>query len=587
MPQLGMSMEQGTIVEWTLAEGDTTEKGDTIAVVESEKTTADIEARENGILGRIIVPEGGTVEPGDPIGILVGEDEPVEEYEEQLDEAAMNVESATTGSTGVESAQADTSIAENDTTDDEDSTDVRATPGARRVAEKAGIDLAGIEGTGPQGVIVEDDVRGARDTATDDGKARDADVRATPGARNVAEEEGVDLTIINGTGPQGVITEDDVTDHLAEREAPAAGGATRTDVETRSMGGMQKTIGERLGQSYREAVHVTLHRSFETATIETITQAAEDAGVDVSITDLIITAVGDALNQHPEFNGVFEDGTHHLVEEVNIGIAVDVKDGLVAPVIPAVGTRSVEEVAALRRELTERVQAGEFTMDDLSGGTFTISNLGPFGVDSFDPIINPPEIAILGIGRIRADGTMTLSLSFDHRVVNGADAARFLATITETLTDEASLAERFDAGLAVDRNGSGDRIARVETKAGYSGTYRTAHGEVAFDEPVSVGGNGSAPTPVEHLLGALGSCLSLSVRAMAHRDELDVGAIGCDVEGNPNEGPLSEIAVTLRIETDAADADVERVVTKAERACYVDRALSDELPVSVAWTRPN
>ena len=132
---------------------------------------------------------------------------------------------------------------------------------------------------------------------------------------------------------------------------------------------------------------------------------------------------------------------------MNVGVAVDVDGGLVTPVVPDVRTKSAEEVAALRGALTERALAGEFTSEDLAGGTFTVTNLGMFGVDSFDPVINPPETAILGVGRVRENGTMTLSLSFDHRVVNGADAARYLDDLVGTLTDPGTLVSFFDADL--------------------------------------------------------------------------------------------------------------------------------------------
>jgi pyruvate dehydrogenase E2 component (dihydrolipoamide acetyltransferase) len=193
---------------------------------------------------------------------------------------------------------------------------------------------------------------------------------------------------------------------------------------------------------------VTVERELSAATLRGVTGTMRAGGVDVSLTDVLLRAVGAQLADQPAFNALFEDGTHRLVEEVNVGVAVDVADGLVTPVVPDVTAKSVEEVAAVRRDLTDRVQAGDYTTDDLSGGTFTVSNLGPLGVDSFDPIINPPEVAILGVGRVRDDGTMTLGLSFDHRVVNGADAARFLDGLTGTLTDAGAVLDLFAADVA-------------------------------------------------------------------------------------------------------------------------------------------
>jgi pyruvate dehydrogenase E2 component (dihydrolipoamide acetyltransferase) len=255
---------------------------------------------------------------------------------------------------------------------------------------------------------------------------------------------------------------------------------------------MRKTIASRLQQSYRDAVHVTVSREvdagamLEAAETAEAGGAAEDGGdaadgcdpevgtdsdtavVDVAVTDVLLRSLSDALAAHPSFNATFEDGTHRIYEEHNVGVAVDVEAGLVTPVVADVGSKSLAGVARERRRLTEAVRAGDYSMSDLRGGTFTLSNLGPLGVDSFSPVINPPEVAILGVGRIAdrprragagddavdsADGSgdsdrvefrevLTLDLSFDHRVVDGADAARFL----DTLADHVESARRYVEG---------------------------------------------------------------------------------------------------------------------------------------------
>ncbi|MEF8842894.1 MAG: 2-oxo acid dehydrogenase subunit E2 [Haloarculaceae archaeon] len=533
MPQMGMSMEEGTVVEWSVEEGESVATDDVLCVVESEKTAADVEAREAGVLRRVLVPEGGVVEPGTPIGILAAPDEDLAAYIEGIDDAALEAD--------VESDSGDETVAT--ATDDPASAtgsgrEVRASPGARQAAEEAGLDLAGVEGTGPQGVITEGDVE-----------------------RVIEAGRGAGAT------------------------AGASGRAERTVVESRELSGMQRTIAERLGESYREAVHVTLGREYDATTLRDVASAAGDAGVEVALTDLLVKAVGGTLGEFPAFNALFEDGEHRLIEEVNVALAVDVEEGLVTPVIGDVRSKSAEAVNRERAELTERVRSGEFTMDDLEGGTFTVSNLGLFGVDHFDPVIDPPQIAILGVGRVRDDGTMTLSLSFDHRVVNGADAARFLDALVDRLTDGATLRGYADAAVSFPAADGDVRTARVRTGSGLSGTYRAAGTEVPFDEPESMGGSGTAPDPVEHLLGALGSCLSLSVRTMADRDDVTVREIEASVEGAPEHGPLESVAVELALETDVDAEDVERVLTRAERACYVARSLSDELDVSVCWSR--
>jgi len=474
MPQMGMEMDEGEVVAWEYNEGGDVAEGETLVIVESEKASNDVEAREEGILRRILVPEDGTVEPGTPIGIVAGPDEDLDPYETQLDGETGTSEPADgTGGAGGTGSAGGPAAAET----------VRATPGARELARSDGVDLSAVEGTGPQGVVTEDDVRDhAVETAAEstgdpsassadttgpsagsppgsDGASAPDEAPASPGARRLASEEGVDLSAVEGTGPQGVVTEADVESAIEAAARPDAGAAasdsaTRTVREERTLTGVQKTVSERLGESYRNAVHVTVDRTFDAGALRSVSEAAAAAGLDVSVTDLLVAAVGETLADNPGFNALFEDGTHRLIEAVNVGVAVDVEGGLVTPVIPAVTARSVEEVASVRGELTERALAGEFTTEDLSGGTFTITNLGPFGVDRFDPVINPPEVAILGVGRIREDDSMTLSLSFDHRVRNGADAARFLDDLVRRLTHTAALLEPFETDLLTD-----DRVA--------------------------------------------------------------------------------------------------------------------------------
>ncbi|MBB6644735.1 2-oxo acid dehydrogenase subunit E2 [Halobellus ruber] len=227
----------------------------------------------------------------------------------------------------------------------------------------------------------------------------------------------------------------------------ADGPAERTVARERSLRPMRRTIASRLQESYREAVHVTVSREVAAGAL----LAAADAGgesVDPSVTDVLLCALSDALTEHPSFNATFEDGTHRVYEEHNVGVAVTIDQGLVTPVLEDVGAKSLAGIARERRRLTERMQAGEYSMRTFEGGTFTVSNLGPLGVDSFTPIINPPEVAILGVNRIHeevvpdGDGgvavetRLTLDLSFDHRVVDGADAARFLGTLARYI-DEA------------------------------------------------------------------------------------------------------------------------------------------------------
>ncbi|WP_254841060.1 2-oxo acid dehydrogenase subunit E2 [Natronomonas marina] len=230
----------------------------------------------------------------------------------------------------------------------------------------------------------------------------------------------------------------------AKRTEPVA----RTVREARTLTPMRRSIADRLHESYSEAVHVTVSREVDAGPIVERADAAESQETPVSVIDVILVAVSETLAEHPEFNATFEDDTHTVYEEHNVAVAVDLEEGLVTPVLEDLRGKSLAAVAAERRPLTERVRAGEYSMSDLRGSTFTVSNLGPLGSDSFTPVINPPEVAILGVNRIRErpaveDGDLavgrflTLDLSFDHRVVDGADAARFLGTLAGLLGDGA------------------------------------------------------------------------------------------------------------------------------------------------------
>lgn len=212
--------------------------------------------------------------------------------------------------------------------------------------------------------------------------------------------------------------------------------------ERRQLTPLRRLIAERLGQSAREAVHVTLHSDIDaTALVELRSRMAPDRP---SIEDFVIKACGLVLQAHPAFNAWFIDGVHQFFEEVNVGIAVDTDRGLVVPVLKNVHRLTLVEITAQRRDLVERTRQWRHRPEDLEEGTFTLTNLGPWGIDAFTPIINPPQIAILGVGRMRepvgsgtvgpnANATMTLSLSFDHRVADGAAAAHFLQAIGQAI----------------------------------------------------------------------------------------------------------------------------------------------------------
>jgi len=468
LPKLSMQMEVGTLVEWHVAESDEVREGDVLGEVESDKAIGEVECAEDGVVRRILVPEGDEAEPGTPIAIVADADEDIADLLAEAGAVGVDVGEAASS----EAASASESETEENAVEPPQQ---RVTPRARKQARNLGVDPAEAEGTGPKGAVTSDDVERAAaateqaspgsalteeplaklgDSPMPEGGAtsgeraalvaEDGRNLASPRARRLAEERGLELHGIEGTGPDGAIIGRDVeatsTGSLPEL---GVGDRTRTVVEERPLDGMRQTISDRLGESYRSAVHVTEHREVDA---EALTRAADTASnaldQSISVTDVLLVALSEALEEHPAFNATFEDDMHKLYAEQNVGIAVDVEAGLVTPVIPDISKAAINDIAAVRRDLTDRTLEGNYTMDDLSGGTFTVTNLGVLGIDSFTPIINPPQVAILAVGRIREqpvrDGDdlgfrnhVTLSLSFDHRVVDGADAARFLATLAD------------------------------------------------------------------------------------------------------------------------------------------------------------
>jgi pyruvate dehydrogenase E2 component (dihydrolipoamide acetyltransferase) len=356
---------------------------------------------------------------------------------------------------------------------------------------------------------------------------------------------------------------------------------------------MRRTIAERLGQSYREAVHVTEHRTADAEALLAAADAAtEDLGEKVSVTDVLLKALSAALSEHPQLNATFEDDTHYLHEEQNICMAVDVEEGLVAPVVRGVESLSVVELSKKRRRMTDKALSDEYTMDDLTGGTFTVSNLGLLGVEAFDPIINPPQVAILGVNsvdrrvvpaaeqgdEVTVRRMLPLSLSFDHRVVDGADAARFLGSLVEHVENPWPLLEGVDErAVTVELP---DRHVTASLGAELAGTVSAGSFTYDFD-----GGEASAPSPVDLFLVALSACMDASVAFQADMRDIEVEAVDVTADAAPAQGSVESIDLQVRIASDADDDTLERLVTLGEKGCHVSELLREDLELSISWER--
>lgn len=431
MPKLGMTMTEGTVAEWLVADGEMVENGAPVFRLETEKIEFQVEAESTGTV-RHVVPAGTTVAPGTLVGFILADGE-------SLPEGAVPAAAGAPGAATAPSSSAG------------DSEEVRASPAARRLAREKGVDLAGVSGSGPGGRIVELDVIAAASAATDRGAPRGGTPEAAPAspiARRLAAELQVDLSTVTGTGPRGRITKEDVE---AAAARPAAGHPVAGAVEPGAvvpLRGMRRVIAERMHTSLQEMAQLTMGMEVDMDQAvklrEQLIREWEADGIRPSFTDLVIRAATTALGRHPGLNAEVTDRGIELRKEIHIGMAVALPNGLVVPVIRDAHSLSLHDLAIESSRLAESARGGTLGPDDYAGGTFSVTSLGMADVDFFTPIINPPNVGILGIGRIREavrwDGhtpvptrRLTLSLTIDHRAVDGVPGAAFLREVRDLL----------------------------------------------------------------------------------------------------------------------------------------------------------
>jgi pyruvate dehydrogenase E2 component (dihydrolipoamide acetyltransferase) len=387
MPKLGMAMKEGTVVKWLKQDGDQVEKGQPVG----------------GVVGFILAP---------------GEEMP------EVKEVAPPAEAAPAPKAEKPVTAPAPALAK----EPEAPRVVRSSPAARRLAKKLGVDITRVQGTGPGGRIVEKDVQEFYDAQSR--------IQASPLARRMAEEEGVDLAQVQGTGPGGRIVEEDMLHILEGRAAPAAAPPRAIPFM-----GMRQAIAEQMVHSLQSMAQLTITAKADVTELKTTREAlAARWGRKASYTDLLIKAVSVALGDHPLLGARLEGDEIVMPTEINIGVAVALEDGLIVPVMRNVDKLAVLEINDKLKDLAQRARENALEVDEVTGAAFTITNLGMYGVDAFTPIINPPEVAILGIGRIAqelalidgqvmARSKMMLSLTLDHRIVDGAPGAAFLQTL--------------------------------------------------------------------------------------------------------------------------------------------------------------
>ena len=462
LPVLGETMNEGTIVEWLKQEGDAVEAREPLYTIESDKATLEVEAPDKGYLRRILVPKGQTVPVLSVVALMTSTpDEPLP------GEAAAAPAGAAAGASAP-AAQAEPAAAEAAVAAPVPRPGGRvfASPRARMRAREAGVELAELAGSGPGGRIVERDVVAYLEAAP----------RATPVARRLAVQAGVDLRTVQPSGAGGRISKEDVERALAAAAAPAAPApavaapaapapapgavpavpvAPVPAVSETPLAGVRAVIARRMHESHQVTAPVTLTMEVDATALVALreglkAQLAQTLGFNVGYNELLIKIVAHALREFPYMNARLEPGAEpntgviRTLGEVHVALAVDTERGLLVPVIRNADQKGIAQLAREVRELAERARAGKAAPDELSGATFTITNLGMFEIDAFTPVINLPEVAILGVGRIKpvpaaVDGQvvirqrMWLSLTHDHRLVDGAPAARFLQRIKQLI----------------------------------------------------------------------------------------------------------------------------------------------------------
>ncbi len=427
MPKFEMAQESGTIVRWLKQVGDPVRKGEAVLEVETDKITMEVESPADGVLAQVLAEPGARVPIGQPIAYLAAAGETIAPTPSPANAPAERA--------------------------------VKATPIAQKLAAEHGIDLSQVPGTGRDGQITRQDVEAfiAKQRSASQAEVSGGKVAAVPAARRLAGELGVALAQVSGSGPGGRIQSADVA-RVAEAQvaiqaapAPASPSAERGPAVRRRipLSGMRRTIAQRMSQSTREApqfnVSVDVDMSRALAVVEDWRATQAEGQPKVTLTALLVKACAWALRGHPALNAGFEDEMIVEWSDINIGVAVAVDEGLIVPVIHHADRLSLLEVAARLNDVAQRGREGRLTLADVQGGTFTISNLGMFAVDRFTAIVNPPQAAILAVGRatkrvVPADDGQTriapmatFTVSADHRVVDGAQVGRFLSDLQRGL----------------------------------------------------------------------------------------------------------------------------------------------------------
>ncbi|KIX11126.1 dihydrolipoamide acetyltransferase family protein [Dethiosulfatarculus sandiegensis] len=426
MPKWGLTMEEGIVSKWFKQPGDAVEKGEPLFEVETEKITNQVESPASGILHQIVVAEGSKVPVGTVLAVLAEPGETPAKVEAGAAAPAETGEPAPAPAAQKPAAKPKSDFKP-------------CSPAARRLAKELGVDISLVEGTGPNGRITEKDVQKFHEQGPPEPKA-------TPLAKQIAQDNGVDLNLVSGTGENGKITKEDVERFMAGGSAPGAAGSAAPSVpEKIPFSGMRKAVAENMMASLKNAAQLTAFVEIDVTRMAAMRdqireEFKRDESVKVSYNDILICIVARALKRHPIMNSTLVGEEILLHPDVHMGIAVALPEGLIVPVLKDADKKGLLQIAREARELATKARKGRLEVDQVTGGTFTISNTSMYKVDGFTPILRPPETGILGVGRVKdrlamKNGEvterkyMTISLTYDHQVVDGAPAHAFLETV--------------------------------------------------------------------------------------------------------------------------------------------------------------
>lgn len=446
MPQMGLTMEYGTIVNWLIREGDEVTNGQEVCEVETDKATLAVESHSAGKVARILASVGQVVPVGAPICVLLAPGEIL--LPNWLPSNAIPAgEAGAVPQPSVDSLTPSISTA----VPEHASGPAQASWKARTLARELGMDLARISGTGISGRVTAADVLNSQTASAI--SAGGVEIKASPIAMNLAKALGIELAQVPGTGLNSRVERDDVLQFAASvisgaRQKIDKRGEPITPSRIIPLEGVRGIVSRRMAESVHTTARVTLIREVNASALVDVRARLKAQNIQVAYNDLLIAMCAAALREHPEANARLTVAGIEQLQEIHIGLAIDTDRGLIVPVIHNIDRLSLSEIATETLRLIDGARSGRISPDDLTGGTFTLTSLGIYGVDAFTPVINLPECCILGVGRIvrkpvadeHTDAVVvqpriTLSLVFDHRVIDGAPAARFFNRVVELVEE--------------------------------------------------------------------------------------------------------------------------------------------------------